>query len=107
MPIDGFCGSMPSIVDPSRDGAHWSPCPTVPGPMTMVGRAPSPVHSAMGSMTMPVTAVGTPLLSVEVYMNRSALPGHGPSTLGSVTYRSIGSRRMTDPGAAGICSGGM
>ena len=90
-----------------RDGAHWSPCPMVPEPMTIVGRGPSPVHGAIGSMAKPVTATVSLLLLTEVYMKRSAVPGHGPSKLGTVTLRAIGSWRIRLPGAEGSCSGGM
>ena len=47
------------------DGAQLSAAPCVPGAMTSSGRGPSPVHSAVGSSTDPLTTFGPPCASVE------------------------------------------
>ncbi|MDQ4130905.1 MAG: hypothetical protein M3133_07960 [Actinomycetota bacterium] len=54
------------------EGAHWSPIPWVPTACATMGRLPS-LHGALGTSTLPDTAVGAPVAVVERYKTRQAL----------------------------------
>lgn len=59
----------PAIV---FDGAHWSPAPTVGVAYATMGRGPGPFQGLSGTRTVPVTAIGSSLMSCERYMMRVA-----------------------------------
>ena len=54
------------------DGAHWSAMPVVPWAMVRTGR-PSPGAGVGGTSAVPVTAIGAPPRSSDMYMIRQAL----------------------------------
>ena len=66
-----------------REGAHWSPWPTVPRPMTTVGRSPAPRQGVVGSTTYPVTGVFSPHWLTVLYMIFCTVDGAEATILGS------------------------
>src|ERR1700742_5234591 len=62
----------------SRDGAHWSPQPWVPGAYAITGRVPPPLYGAVGTNTVPEIAADCPLTSRERYkICQARLPDTG------------------------------
>ncbi|MEW1938122.1 hypothetical protein AB0331_12245 [Dietzia maris] len=106
--IDGGAVWMPRPTSMERDGAHWSPCPCVPGVTTASGRGPGPVQGALGCRNVPVTAIGPPAAPVERYMIRWASAGSAPPfiTSGRLGVMVIGWVRMIAPGSVGSSAGG-
>ncbi|WP_349307505.1 hypothetical protein [Rhodococcus sp. IEGM 1305] len=60
---------------------------------------PLPFQGRVASMKVPVTAVGEPSCSRDVYITRCPAPGQVPSVPGTEANNGIGSVRMIDPGA--------